>query len=98
MKVIKLVRFISQHKGKSGSVPQRAVVDPVQTDTVIEAQQTEHRQEEPHPQAYAAPQLERIIGLIIIPAVCSFKKGQTIDGAARVGCERVTQLDRIFIE
>src|SRR5580692_12702396 len=97
-KIINLIGFIPQQKGKPGSVFDRAVLDPVQANPVVKSDQTEHGQEETHPETDAPPKLERIIGSIVIPAIGSLEECQPINGAAWVGGKRITQLHGILIK
>lgn len=100
MKVIKfeLIRFVSQHEGKPRRIAQRATIDPVETDTVVEAQQTEHRQEETHPETYASAELEGIVRFVVIPPVGCFEEGQTIDRTAGVRRKGIPQFQGILIK
>ena len=97
---MRLFRFKAQHKRKAGSVLQAplAGLQPVQANTIIEAKQAKHWQKETRTQPYAAPQLEGVVLLKAVPAVCRIKKRKTVDGAAGIRYQRVPKLQLVFVE
>src|SRR5690606_16140549 len=99
LKISGLFRFKSEHKGKAARVFQTLTrLNTIETDTIVEAQQTKHGQEESHTQTRTAAQTEGVIVAEIEPSIGGFKEGQAIDGATWVGHERIAQLQLVFVE
>src|SRR5579871_3017045 len=98
MKIIKLIRFIPQHKREPGGIPQGSVLNAIEAYAVVESEEAEHGQEEAHPDTYAAPQLEGVVIVVVIPAVGRLEESESINSAAGVGSKRITQFEGIFIE
>lgn len=94
-----LFRLLAQHEGKfSGTFEPCARIEPVEPDSIIEAQQTEHGKIKPHAEADRSTQFKWIVIFKTKPSVGSFKKRKSVYGAACAGAERVSHLQRVLIE
>jgi len=77
---------------------QRAVLDTIESDTVVEAKEPKHRQEETHSHPNAPAETEGIVVIIIIPAVSCLEAGQAVDRAAGIRSERIAHFQGILIK
>lgn len=91
--------FYAQHEGEFGGILQAiAGLKPVETNTVVEAKQTKHGQEETHTQTHTATKAEWIVFFHAEPTVGRFKEAQGENGAAGIEAERVANFGHILIE
>ena len=89
----------TEHEGKPGGILQSlSGLDTIDTDTIVESEESEHGQEESHTDTGASTKAEGIIVFEIKPTIGRFEEREAIDGATWVRHQRVAHFQLIFIE